>query len=319
MAKRKLKNAVVVLTGASSGIGRAAALQFARKGANLVLAARRADELERLAAECDAAGVQALAVPTDVSDAAAVEALAARAVETFGRIDVWVNNAGVYAMGRFEELPLAVLQRTVEVDLLGVVYGMRAALVVFQQQGHGTIVNTASLAGKAPYAFASMYAATKAAVRALTEAVDQEQLGRDIHVAALSPASVDTPLFDHAANYTGHALRAMPPVYDVERVAHKLVALAERPRQDVSVGLMPILSGLVRTFVRPLHEWLMPRQVLRGHLGRSGAPERPGNLFQPTGPGGASGGWKRFRPAAAIGALAAAGGLAVMARRRMAT
>jgi NADP-dependent 3-hydroxy acid dehydrogenase YdfG len=183
---RTLRGNVVVITGASSGIGRAAARLFAGKGARLVLAARRADELERVAAACRAAGARAIAVPTDVTDAAAVEALAARALAEFGAIDVWCNNAGVYAMGELGDVPLDVHRRVVEVNLLGVVNGMRAALAQMRLQGHGTIINTTSLAGKSPYAYAAIYCATKAAVRALTQAVRQEQDNEQLQVCAVS-------------------------------------------------------------------------------------------------------------------------------------
>src|SRR5437870_2850118 len=123
MATYDLNQAVVVITGASSGIGRAAARQFARAGARLVLAARRADVLGDVAGECEAVGARAVVVPTDVTEPVEVERLARRAIEEFGRIDVWCNNAGVYLMGAITDVPLEVHRRTVDVNLLGVLYG----------------------------------------------------------------------------------------------------------------------------------------------------------------------------------------------------
>ncbi|MCU1277527.1 MAG: oxidoreductase, short-chain dehydrogenase/reductase family [bacterium] len=299
-----LRDKVVVITGASSGIGRAAARLFAERGARLVLAARRAEELERVAAECVALGTRAIAVPTDVSDHAAVEVLAARAVSEFGAIDVWVNNAGVYMMGELRDVPLAVHHRIVEVNLLGVLYGMRAALAQFRAQGGGTIINIASQAGKAPYALASTYCATKAAVRALTESVRQEQGKRKIHVCAVSPPSVDTPLFQHAANYTGRVIKPPKPVYAVDKAARTIVECAERPKREVSVGIMPVVIGLFRTLAKPLWERIAPAMIRGGHLGQATAADAPGNLFQPKGPAGESGGWKRLRAKAAKPSLA---------------
>jgi NAD(P)-dependent dehydrogenase (short-subunit alcohol dehydrogenase family) len=134
----------VVITGASSGIGRAAALLFARREARLVLAARAEQPLRAVAAECG----NALAVPTDVRDEAAVTALADRAVERFGRIDVWVNSAGVIAYGRFEDVPGDVFRAVIETNLMGQVHAARAVLPQFRRQGSGVLVNMASVWGR---------------------------------------------------------------------------------------------------------------------------------------------------------------------------
>jgi NAD(P)-dependent dehydrogenase (short-subunit alcohol dehydrogenase family) len=134
---RKLDGAVVVVTGASSGIGRATGLAFAERGAQVVVAARRVDALEELARECQAAGGQALAVPTDVTDEAAVTALARRAVERFGRIDIWVNNAGVYLLGSLEATPPEAFRQVLETNFFAYVHGARAVLPHFRNQGHG--------------------------------------------------------------------------------------------------------------------------------------------------------------------------------------
>ncbi len=141
---RDLRGSVVVITGASSGIGRATALLFARRGALVVLAARREEALREAAVECEAAGGQALVVPTDVADNGAVEELARRAVERFGRLDVWVNNAGVTSFGRFEETPQETNRRVVETNLLGAMYGAQAALRRFHDRGGGVLINVSS-------------------------------------------------------------------------------------------------------------------------------------------------------------------------------
>lgn len=289
-----LRNKVVVITGASSGIGRATARLFAERGARLVLAARRADALERVAAECASHGTRALAVPTDVSDAIAVEALAEVALAEFGVIDVWVNNAGVYVMGELQDVPTDVLHRVVEVNLYGVLHGMRAALPVMRGQGRGTIINVASMAGKAPYALAAVYCATKAGVRALTEAVRQEQPRGTVDICAVSPPAVDTPLFQHAANFTRRVIKPPKPVYAVERAARDIVRCAERPRREIGVGLMPAMMGLMRTLMQPIYERIAPAMMRNQHLAKVPAGDGPGNLFSPRPPAGESGGWRQL-------------------------
>lgn len=204
---RPIEDSVVVITGASSGIGRAAAQEFARRGATLVLAARRAQALDEVARECKELGGHALAVPTDVTDEAAVQDLARRAIETFGRIDVWVNNAAVTLFARIEEAPYEDYRRVIETNLLGYVHGARAAIPYFREQGSGVLVNVSSVVGKVGQPNTSAYCATKFAIVGLSECLRQELLDvEDIHVCTVMPPSVDTPIFQHAANYTGRVI-----------------------------------------------------------------------------------------------------------------
>jgi len=142
---RPLEQAVVVITGASSGIGRAAALRFARRGASLALCARAPGPLAAVAGECEAAGATVLHEALDVGEEEAVEALAQRAEERFGRIDVWVNNAGVIAYGEFLEIPSEVFRRVIETNLMGQVHGARAALRRFRKQDEGVLINMSSV------------------------------------------------------------------------------------------------------------------------------------------------------------------------------
>ena len=243
---RKLGNAVVVITGASSGIGRATALGMAQRGAALVLAARRDAPLHELARECEARGGRAIAVPTDVTNQEAVEMLAAEALERFGRIDVWVNNASVLAIGRFVDTPPEVFRQVIETNLFGYVYGARAALPVFRRQGYGVLINVGSLVSKLSQPYASVYVASKHAVRGLGMSLRQEMaLDRtaDIHICTIMPAPIDTPIYQHAANYAGRAVKAMPPVYSAERVARRIMRCAERPYRESFVGTMAHVLG----------------------------------------------------------------------------
>ncbi len=240
-----LKGTAVVITGASSGIGRASALAFARRGARLILAARRERPLQDLAQECDRAGGQGLAVPTDVRDSEAVEALAKAAVESFGRLDVWVNNAAVGMWARFEEIPLEDYRRVIETNLWGYIYGARAALPHFRDAGSGVLINNASVLATVSAPYASPYVVAKHGIRGLTMSLRQElalDRAKGIRVCTVLPPTIDTPFFQHSANRTGRAVKAMPPVYPPERVARTIVNCARWPRREVFVGNMARLA-----------------------------------------------------------------------------
>jgi NAD(P)-dependent dehydrogenase (short-subunit alcohol dehydrogenase family) len=169
MNVRDLSQSVVVVTGASSGFGRATALGFAREGSALVLAARGEPPLHQLAGECEALGTQTLVVPTDVRVEAQVQALADRALERFGHFEVWVNNAGVIAYGPFRDVPSEVFRAVIETNLMGQVHGARAALAVFTRQRDGVLINMSSVWGRATTPDVSAYVTSKFAIRAFSE------------------------------------------------------------------------------------------------------------------------------------------------------
>jgi NAD(P)-dependent dehydrogenase (short-subunit alcohol dehydrogenase family) len=312
---RKVRDSVVVITGASSGIGRATALAFAKEGASVVLAARREQPLRQAATECEALGGRALAVPTDVTDEGAVKELARRAVENFGRIDVWVNNAAVTLFGRFEETPPEVYRRVIETNLFGYIHGARAALPYFREQGSGVLINNASMVAKVPQPYTSPYVISKHGIRALGECLRQELSldgAKDIHVCTIMPATFDTPFFQHAANYTGRAAKAMPPVYPAERVAKTIVRRARRPRRETFVGNAARMLNSQFAMAPGLTERMVATMVDRQHLADEPAPPAPGNVLGPMEEWtGVSGGWEgqkktRARRIVAAGLVAAA-------------
>src|ERR671917_826345 len=237
---KNLRDATVVITGASSGIGLATARAFSRRGASVVLAARRLALLEEAARECEELGGRALAVPTDVTDPSQLDDLARSAVSAFGGIDVWVNNAGTSMWGTFEEIPLESQTRLIELNLLGAINGSHAALPhLFEREGRGVIINVSSIFGRVPMPWAASYSASKAGLAGFTEALRFELASRSgIEVCGVYPAYVDTPTYLNSANYTGRALRPVPPVVPPERVAERIIGLALRPRRSVRVGAL---------------------------------------------------------------------------------
>ncbi len=283
----------VVITGASSGIGRAAALAFARRGANVVLAARRADVLGDVVAECEALGAAALAVPTDVTDAEAVTRLADEAERTFGRIDVWINNAGTGVFGPYQDADIALHRRTVEVNLFGTMHGAWAALPIFLRQGRGILINNISLGGWAPTPFAAAYTASKFGLRGLTASLRQELVGQpNIHVCGVFPAMVDTPGFVHGANMSGRQLDPGPLLYRPEDVAETFVQLSTHPRDEVAVG-WPARAGQAAYALAPRPTEYAIGVAMRRLLARADhAPRTEGAVRKPIPAGTAtSGGW----------------------------
>jgi NADP-dependent 3-hydroxy acid dehydrogenase YdfG len=194
MSQDNITGKVVVITGASSGLGAAAARHLAAQGAKVALGARRADRIETLAGEITRAGGQALALPTDVTLRADVQQLADTAVQRFGRLDVMLNNAGVMPHSPLERLKVEDWERMVDVNIKGVLYGIAAALPHMQRQGGGHIINTASVAGHKVRPGSTVYAATKHAVRVISEGLRQEVKPWNIRTTIISPGIVDTEL-----------------------------------------------------------------------------------------------------------------------------
>ena len=274
-----LEGKVIVITGASSGIGRATALRFAAKKEHLVLASRGEAALKALATECRAKGARVTVVPTDVSDHAQVKELARTAG---GRIDVWINDAGIGAYAPFTELPVRELKRLVDVNLLGVAYGSRVALKRMLEQDAGVLINLSSVLGEVPQPTAAAYAMTKAAVRSLSEALRSELRGSGVSVCTVLPEGIDTPFYRHAANHTGREIKATPPVTSADRVARAIVRLADHPWAETFVGNEgAILAAWHRITPRPA-EAVMSGIAATAQFGNDGVTSSSGILFSAT-------------------------------------
>lgn len=280
--RHELRGKTVVVTGASSGVGKAIAIEMARHGANVVLAARREPALRETAAECELEGARTLIVPTNVTDSAAVSNLAAAASAWSGNIDVWVNNAGLLGAGAFDETPIAVSQTIIETNLTGYVNGAHAALPYFKKQGYGILINNISVGGWFPVPYAAAYSASKFGLRGFSQALKGELYHwPHIHVCEVFPAFLDTPGIRHAANYTGGVLKPAPPVYDPVKVARVMVQLAQHPKASTNVGVVtPLLKYAYAMF--PLFSRRITAGVVETYLKNAkNAPATPGNVLEP--------------------------------------
>jgi short-subunit dehydrogenase len=291
---------VVVVAGASSGFGRGVALELAGQGANLVLAARRTQLIEQVAQDCERLGGKAVAVTADVSHEEDVKRLFDTALSRFGRIDVWINMAGIGALGAFDEVPLADHRRVIEVNVDGVINGSYYALRQFHRQQSGTLINIASVAGRVPFPYYSSYVASKHAVIGLGASINQELRAngvKNIHVVTINPYATDTPWFDHAANYSGHKPRQIlldPP----EKVVRTIVDATTHPRPEINVGYKANLAIASSRIARRLTHNVTATVLQKVQVEDSPpAAMTDGALYQPMQEGDTVGGGMRKRMA----------------------
>lgn len=235
----RIQDRVVVITGASSGIGRATAVEAASKGAHVVLVARGERTLEEAARDCEAAGAAStMVVPTDVGDDEAVAALVRQVLDRHGRIDVVVSNAGVVSYGRTEDVPAEVFDSVIRTNLLGGVNVARHVIPVLREQEEGTLLYVGSVIGHIAVPSMTAYTVSKWAVRCLVRQLRLENRDRsDVHIGYVAPGGVDTPIYQQAANYDGYEGRPPPPVSDPDRVARQI--LSKLGRDNLRAQLNP--------------------------------------------------------------------------------
>ena len=290
---RPVNQQVVVITGAGSGIGRETTLTFARRGANVVVASRNKAALDSLVQEVERIGGTGLPVATDVTDFPQVAALADQAVRQFGRIDTWVNCAAVSTYGTVEQMDVEELRRVIEVNLVGTIHGVKAALPHLQATGDSVLINVSSTLGKRAVALQAAYCAAKHGVVGFAEALRLElrHSGSKVAVVDVLPSSINTPLFGHARSKLGVLPKPIAPVYEPQVVADAIVAAAERPVRGVFAGgagklldiAQRISPALVDTYL------LGPGRIVEGQ--QTDRPDdRTDNLVTPTDGSGATAG-----------------------------
>lgn len=298
MRRRIGSSSVVVIVGASSGIGRAAALRFAERGATLLLAARSGPSLDEVAAACERRGGRASAVEVDVTHPADLERLAGLATERFGGIDVWVAEASVFGYGEFHRMPALEARAIIDTNLHGTIDGLRAALPGLRaRHGVAIVVGSVFSALASPYVWA--YVASKHAVAGFATSIRQE-LRRDrrpVDVAMIWPATVDTPIYRHAANRTGRAVHPIPPVVAPDRVARAVVRAAEHPRRRRVVGVVQGSFLALHAIAPAFADRVLAATMRRLGLREPGVPPSDGTVHVPDPASNAvDGGWRRRQP-----------------------
>ena len=280
---KALKDQVIVITGASSGIGLATARMAARRGARVVMAARNETDLNSAAEEIRVNGGRVLAVATDVADEAAVDRLGEAALLEFGTIDTWVNNAGLSIYGKLTDVPLADKRKMFDINFWGVVHGCRTAVKLMQHRG-GVLINIGSEVSDVAIPLQGMYSASKHAVKGYTDALrmELEHDGVPLAVTLVKPSAINTPFPEHARNYLEDGVPALPPpVYAPEVVAEAILRCAEKPVRDIIVGGAGRIQVALGHVAPRLSDAWMERSMFKNQKAYDRTQPREGSLDRP--------------------------------------
>ena len=301
-ASRSLAGRVVVIVGASSGIGRATAVSLAEHRCRLVLAARSDAALQAVARACAERGAEVEVVPTDVGSPAAVDELADRSLARFGTVDVWIQAAAMVIAGPIGEESPEEVARLVQTNVTGSYLAARRALSLFLGQGTRHLILVGSILGITPNPAVPAYVMSKYAVRGLAVTLQRAVAGLPhVDVSLVLPGPVDTPLFTRAANHSGRRLRAIPPAYDPERVAAAVVACVRRPRSQVTAGVVSRLVLAAHRLAPATVDRLVAAYAQRALLAGTPEPHHSGALFAAPEQGAIDGGWRHGKVRRALG------------------
>jgi len=284
---KRLEDQVIVITGGTSGIGLATAKRAAERGARVVLCSRNEAELRDTVAAIEERGGTARSVVADVANQKDVERLATTALEEFGALDTWVNNAGVSFYGRLTEVAIEDMRQLFEVNFWGTVYGARTAVARLRGSG-GALINIGSVVSDRAIPLQGAYSASKHAVKGFTDALrmELEEEGAPISVTLIKPSTIDTPYFKHAKNYMSVEPKPPAPVYAPEVVANAILRAAEHPIRDITIGGGGKLITALGSALPRLTDFYMERAMFDAQRSDTPATEHAGNLYAPAAAGG---------------------------------
>lgn len=275
---------VVAVVGASSGIGRETAVQFAKQGAKVVLAARSMPGLTSLLDQISSMGGEAIAVPADVSDFEQVKAIADKAAEVYGRLDTWVHLAATSVFAHFEQITPAEFKRVIEVNLMGQVYGAMAALPHLRQEGRGALIHVTSVEARRSLPLQSAYSSSKHGVEGFLDSlrVELQHEGVPISVTNVLPATINTPFYNKGMTKLGVKPTGIPPYYQPSLVADAILHVAEHPTRDIIVGDAGRILDLLQKFVPHLVDTALASIAIHGQRTNQPKTEHdPNNLYGP--------------------------------------
>lgn len=275
----KLRGKTVVITGGTSGVGRAAAEAFALEGCNIVVAARGKEGLDKTVSLCHDLGVIALGVQTDVSDIEQVKHLAEQALQFNGRIDIWINNAGVMASGKFEDIPAETMDQVVKTNLLGYLHGAHTAIPIFKKQQEGILINNVSIGGWMPAPYSTAYSSTKFGIRGMVEGLQGELSNEpNIHVVGLYPAIQRSTGNLHSAKYSGLDFKIPPFSVDPRELAAHMVKAAKNPKKSIITdGYAKVMKTMYGLFPNTIIN--TASAVLRMAMKRNADTNTDGNVL----------------------------------------
>lgn len=279
---KRVEDQVIVITGASSGIGLATARMAAERGAKVVLVAREQEDLERIAADIRSIGGSAATVAADVADEEAMERAAETAIREFGGFDTWVNNAGTSVYGNIMDVPLADQRRIFETNYWGVVLGSRIAVRHLKDRG-GALINIGSVLSDQAMPLQGVYSASKHAVKGFTDALRMELEAEHVPVSVtlIKPGAVDSLYEEHARTYLGAEPRNPPPVYAPEVAARAILHAAEHQVRDLVVGSGGKALSMMGRYAPRLGDRLLGRAMVRFQRGGPITGMRRDNLYEP--------------------------------------
>jgi len=280
--RESLIGKTVVITGGTSGVGRATAEAFALEGCNIIIAARGQEALDETVALCRDLGVGAKGIPTDVSIASDVQNLANKALQFNGRIDIWVNNAGVMSSGKFEEIPMDINEQVIKTNLFGYMHGAYSVLPIFKKQEDGILINNVSIGGFMPAPYSAVYSATKFGIRGMMECLHGEISDfKNIHICNLYPQIQRSTGNMHSAKFSGLDFKIPPFAADPRDTAAKIVELAKNPRKDLFPDFTSLmLKNIYGLFPKPIINTASAGMRLMMKV--KNAPPDSGNVLEPS-------------------------------------